>query len=231
MESDLSRLVPLEAVLFDIDGTMCNSDPFHHMAFSELLQKVGFNGGEPITVEFGMKNMAGKTNQQIGQILFPDWNQDKQSKFFQEKEALFAKLAREQLKEIKGLHKLCEWAEQRGLKRAAVTNAPRYNAELMISILGLSDFFDLIVTGEECENPKPFPDPYLKAITELNLDPKHTLVFEDSVTGIKAGVIAGLTVVGIGSERREKSLLEAGASFCIRDFEDEKLWFELQKLS
>lgn len=79
---------------------------------------------------------------------------------------------------MNGLHKLCKWIEDRGLKRAAVGNAPRANAELMISMLGLTDFFQLVVLGCECDRAKPFPDPYLKAIKDLQVSPGHTFVFE-----------------------------------------------------
>lgn len=88
------------------------------------------------------------------------------------------RLASEQLKAVDGLHKLCKWIEERGLKRAAVTNAPRANAELMISILGLTDFFQFLVVGSECERAKPFPDPYLEALNFLKASPNHTFVFE-----------------------------------------------------
>lgn len=88
------------------------------------------------------------------------------------------RLAVEQLKPVNGLHKLCKWIEDRGLKRAAVTNAPRENAELMISILGLSNFFELLVVGSECERAKPFPDPYLKGLQGIKASPNHTFVFE-----------------------------------------------------
>lgn len=82
------------------------------------------------------------------------------------------------MKPIEGLHKLCKWVKDRGLKRAAVTNAPRPNAELMISMLGLTDFFDAAVIGSECQRAKPFPDPYLKALEELNVSVEHTFIFE-----------------------------------------------------
>lgn len=82
------------------------------------------------------------------------------------------------MKAVNGLHKLCKWIEDHGIKRAAVTNAPRPNAELMISLLGLTDFFQLVVVGSECERAKPFPDPYLKALEVLNLSREHTFVFE-----------------------------------------------------
>ncbi|TVU13005.1 hypothetical protein EJB05_46673, partial [Eragrostis curvula] len=225
----IGRVAPLEAVLFDIDGTMCISDPFHHRAFSELLVQIGYNDGVPITQEFGMTHMAGRSNEQIGSFLFPDWDQDRIDAFFREKEALFAKYAAEGLKEIAGLTRLCRWAQERGLKRAAVTNAPRANAELMISILGLSDFFQLIVTGEDCERSKPFPDPYLRALALLGASPDHTIIFEDSTIGVQAGVAAGMPVIAIADERREGKLLTVGATLVIRDYQDPKLWAALDK--
>lgn len=88
------------------------------------------------------------------------------------------RLAKEQLKPIDGLYKLRKWIEDRGLKRAAVTNAPRSNAELMISFLGLTDFFEAIIIGSECERAKPFPDPYLKALELLKVSKDHTIIFE-----------------------------------------------------
>ena len=87
-------------------------------------------------------------------------------------------MAKEHIKPVEGLHKLCKWVEDHGLKRAAVTNAPRENAELMISILNLSDFFQFLVIGSECERAKPFPDPYLKGLELLHASPDNTFIFE-----------------------------------------------------
>lgn len=88
------------------------------------------------------------------------------------------RLAVEQLKAVNGLYKVKKWIEDRGLKRAAVTNAPRPNAELMISKLGLSHFFDAVILGSDCDHAKPYPDPYLKALEILNVTKDHTFVFE-----------------------------------------------------
>ncbi|XP_048544536.1 haloacid dehalogenase-like hydrolase domain-containing protein Sgpp [Triticum urartu] len=227
--NEICRAPPLEALLFDIDGTMCVSDPFHHRAFSELLQNLGYNGGAPITPEFGMAHMAGRSNEQIGRFLFPDWPQPRLDAFFAEKEALFARYAGEGLREVPGLAELCRWARERGLKRAAVTNAPRANAELMIGILGLADFFQLVVAGEDCGEgrSKPCPDPYLRALALLGASAERSLVFEDSVVGVQAGVAAGMPVVAIASESREAKVVAAGASMVVRDYRDAKLWAAL----
>ena len=87
-------------------------------------------------------------------------------------------MAAEELKPVKGLQNLCKWVEERGLKRAAVTSAPRPNADLIISMLDLSSFFELVVLGDKCKRAKPFPDPYLKALQSLEVPNEHTFVFE-----------------------------------------------------
>lgn len=89
-----------------------------------------------------------------------------------------SRLVAEQTEPVAGLEELCRWVEDNGLRRAAVTNAPRENAELMISLLGLEKFFELVVIGNECERQKPFPDPYLTALRKLGLSAEHTFVFE-----------------------------------------------------
>lgn len=88
------------------------------------------------------------------------------------------RIAKEKLKAVNGLYKVTKWVEDHGLKRAAVTNAPRENAELMISLLGLTDFFQALILGDDCERAKPFPDPYLKALDVLKVSKEHTFVFE-----------------------------------------------------
>ncbi|KAB1215783.1 Haloacid dehalogenase-like hydrolase domain-containing protein Sgpp [Morella rubra] len=171
-----------------------------------MLQEIGFNGGVPITEEFYVENIAGKHNDDVAVFLFPDDIQ-RGLKFTDDKEAMFRRLAPEQLKPVDGVYKVKKWVEDRGLKRAAVTNAPRPNAELMISLLGLSDFFDALVIGEECEHTKP-----------------------DSVSGIKAGVAAGMPVVGLTTRNPEHLLMEAKPALLIKAYDDPKLWSALEEL-
>ncbi|KAK1425133.1 hypothetical protein QVD17_20478 [Tagetes erecta] len=228
--TSLSFIAPLEAILFDIDGTLCDSDPLHFYAFRDMLQEIGFNDGSPIDEEFFINNISGKHNEELCTVLLPDWEFEKAMKFMVDKEALFRRLAAEQLEPISGLNNLCKWVEDLGLKRAAVTNAPRSNAELLISMLKLQDYFEVVVLAEECARPKPFPDPYLKALNTLKVSPNHTFVFEDSVSGIKAANEAGMPAVGMATRNPEQMLLDAGASLVIKDYNDPKLWENLQEM-
>ncbi|KAF8689173.1 hypothetical protein HU200_041956 [Digitaria exilis] len=229
-DSAMTKLAPLEAILFDIDGTLCDSDPIHFCAFRDLLQQIGFNEGVPITEEFYSANISGGHNDDLARSLFPDMDHEKAMQFMDGKEALFRKLAPGQLKAVDGLHDLCRWIEGHNLKRAAVTNAPRANAELMLSLLGLTDFFPVLVIGSECDRAKPFPDPYLKALELIDASPDHTFIFEDSASGIRAGVAAGVPVVGLTTRNPGKVLKDAGASLLIKDFQDPKLLSVLEEV-
>ncbi|XP_073288143.1 haloacid dehalogenase-like hydrolase domain-containing protein Sgpp [Primulina huaijiensis] len=225
----LSELAPLEAVLFDIDGTLCDSDPLHYYAFREMLQEIGFNGGVPITEDFFIDNISGKHNDDIASALFPN-DFGRGLKLVNDKEAMFRRLVKEKLEPVKGLYRLKKWIEDHNLKRAAVTNAPRANAELMISILGLTDFFHTLILGSDCDHAKPFPDPYLKAVEVLKVSKEHTFVFEDSVSGIKAGVAAGMPTIGLTTRNPAQLLMQAKPHFLIKDYDEPKLWTALDKL-
>ncbi|BFI30490.1 phosphoglycolate phosphatase [Marchantia polymorpha subsp. ruderalis] len=228
MPEIIPRSIPplgsLKAVLFDVDGTLCDSDPLHYAAFRDMLQEIGYNGGVPITEEFFVKYISGRFNPDIGRFLFPEWEVAAQTKFTEDKEAYFRRMAANQLEAHKGLHKFCEWLKKKNIRRAAVTNAPRLNAEQMIAGIGLGDFFEHLVIGSECTRAKPFPDPYLTGLTALGLPADQAFVFEDSPAGIKAAVAAELAVVGILAGNPRASLLEAGASFVIESFDDPALW-------
>ncbi|XWS62087.1 hypothetical protein CRYUN_Cryun07bG0181100 [Craigia yunnanensis] len=228
-KKSIPDLASLEAVLFDVDGTLCDSDPLHHYALREMLQEVGFNNGVPIDEEFSAKSLSGKHNDDIALILFPD-DIPRGIKFLEDKEAMFRRLASENLPPIKGLYKLTKWIEDLGLKRAAVSNAPRPNAELMISKLGLKDFFDAVIIGSDCERAKSYPDPYLKALEVLKVSKDHAFVCEDSVSGIRSGVAAGMPVVGLTTRNPENLLMEADPTILIKDYEDPKLWAALEEL-
>lgn len=110
--------------------------------------------------------------------MFLLWHKDFVCPLFQFEFCLINRLATEKLEAVKGLYKLTKWIEDCGLKRAAVTNAPRENAELMIKKLGLENFFEAVIVGDECERAKPFPDPYLKALGILNVSKDHTFICE-----------------------------------------------------
>ncbi|KAG0580531.1 hypothetical protein KC19_4G180100 [Ceratodon purpureus] len=217
----------LKAILFDIDGTIADSDPIHFLAFQEVLAEAGYNGGVPISHEFFIRQMSGKLNYVIAEELMPEMDEKKRIEMMDEKEARYRQLAAKDLQPIPGFLKFSEYVKKRGLRRAAVTNSPRLNAEQVIAALKIPDFFEIVVVGSECDNPKPSPDPYLKAIKFLGVEASQCFVLEDSPSGIKAGRAAGSPVVGLLTGHPGPVLRDNGASVLIQDYHDSALWIAL----
>lgn len=91
----------------------------------------------------------GRHNPQINAELFPDRSEEWRTDWCDKREARFRQLASTHLKPIKGLHRFAAWVRARGLRRAAVTNAPRSNAEVMVGGLGMGSFFEVRRAGEK----------------------------------------------------------------------------------
>ncbi|KAL5566140.1 hypothetical protein UlMin_029304 [Ulmus minor] len=155
IKSSLSKLALLEVILFDVDGTLCDSNPLHYYAFREMLQEVSFDGGVPIDEDFFVENIAGKPNDDIpcfaGKLHLSTIISHSNGRLYN---FLYGYniLALEQLKPISGLYKLKKWIEDRGMKRAAVTNAPRPN----VSVSGIKDGVatGMPVVGLSTRNPE-----------------------------------------------------------------------------
>eukprot|EP00200_Dunaliella_tertiolecta_P004369 CAMPEP_0202355278 /NCGR_PEP_ID=MMETSP1126-20121109/10244_1 /ASSEMBLY_ACC=CAM_ASM_000457 /TAXON_ID=3047 /ORGANISM="Dunaliella tertiolecta, Strain CCMP1320" /LENGTH=241 /DNA_ID=CAMNT_0048947877 /DNA_START=156 /DNA_END=881 /DNA_ORIENTATION=+ len=211
----------VKGVLFDIDGTLCNSDPLHFKAFQELLIEHGYDGGKPIDEKFYRARISGRHNPEIAADLFPERPEEWRTWFYQTKEKCFRDMAGSKIRPLPGLERFMAWIHSRGLRSVAVTNAPRDNAEMMLKGLKLDNTFEALILGEECTRPKPFPDPYQDGLRVLGLEaePSSGLVLEDSPSGIKAAVAAGIPVVGLTTGQDASTLVAAGANLVVADFD------------
>lgn len=225
----------VSAILFDIDGTLVNSDPIHFAVFQELLLKEdGFHNNEPIDENFFRKWISGRVNSMITADFFPEWPIDKRERWSIQKEQRFREVAAASMKErqMPGLDRVSAWVDSMRVGKAAVTNAPRLNAEAMLAGIHYDEWFgkDLLIIGDECEKPKPDPCPYLTACQRLGVSADECIIFEDSPSGVRAGVASGAFVIGLLSGQEEKTLQEAGCHLVIKDFDDSKLWKLLDTL-
>jgi len=122
------------------------------------------------------------------------------------------------LRRIPGLTELLAIVDESGLRKIAVTNAPPANVALMLASLNLQDYFENVVYGEQCERAKPHPEPYLEGMRQLGITASQAIVFEDSPTGIAAGVAAGVPVIALGTTQDPTLLTDAGAALVVPDY-------------
>ena len=215
----------IQAMLFDLDGTLVNSDPLHYQAWRGTLAHYGLE----IDEAFYAARISGRVNMEIVPDLLPELSTAGIERFIEQKESLYRTLAT-QLIALPGLSNLLAWAGQRQLKLALVTNAPRQNARFMLEALKLEKAFAKVVLAEDVAAGKPDPAPYRAALKVLGITAKDALAFEDSPSGIQSAVGAGLPTVGIASTHDPGPLYQAGASLVIPDFTDPKLWITLQSI-
>ncbi len=204
------------ALLFDIDGTLADTDPLHIRAFNQMLSTFG----QGISADEYFSRVMGFSNAAIMRDFFPDKTVGEHKRLADEKEAAFRDLARYELHPVSGLMDLLDWADAQGIIMAAVTNAPAANADLILNGLGVRHRFRTIVIGDELPRGKPDPMPYLVAGERLGVEMAHCVAFEDSRSGVCSASAAGTYAIGMLSSLPEDELMKVGARFGIKDFTD-----------
>ena len=213
------------ALLFDLDGTMLNSDPIHLAVFTDMMAPLGLDVDEA----FYMTHVHGRLNVDFFAEFLPD-HPDPQG-LSEEKEAAFRARLPRPYPAMPGVVNLVERAAAQGWKRAVVTNAMRENAECMLAAIGLRDHFDTIIIGEECTRAKPDPEPYRAAMAALDVTPENAIAFEDSPSGVRAAAASGAYTIGIRSALDDATLRAAGADLTLSDFTDPALAPVLARLT
>jgi HAD superfamily hydrolase (TIGR01509 family) len=206
---------PPAALLFDLDGTLTDTDKLHFQAYIDLL------GGyeRVIDLAYYRRHIMGAPNDRIMAGLFPELDVATHRRLAEEKERLFRASA-VRMTPTEGLIELLDWADDNKIPKAVVTNAPRDNAELMLHALGLTERFPVLVIGDELAHGKPHPLPYLTALERLGAGADGAVAFEDSRSGVASAVAAGIATIGMLTGLDEATLRAAGAMGVARDFAD-----------
>ena len=215
---------PRAGLLFDLDGTLAQTEHLHHAAFNALLSAYGRSLDHPTF----LKHVSGRSNEDITSYLFPDLDAVERGRLAEDKERWFRELASAGVEATPGAEALLDWARTRNIATGLVTNAPRENADLMIAAPGLAEAFDVVICGAELAHSKPHPEPYLAALAALRLDAAHTLAIEDSMTGIAAARAANLDVVALATASTAASIARSGAALTVADMTDPRLYALLE---
>ncbi|MBW4693968.1 MAG: HAD-IA family hydrolase [Lyngbya sp. HA4199-MV5] len=209
----------LAAILYDLDGTLVNTDPLHFQVWQAMLQAFGLEIDEP----FYQTKISGRLNPAIVQDLLPHLSIAEQQTFIAQKEAQFREQA-PQLTPLAGLGEIIQWAKEQGMKQGVVTNAPPENVHHVLKALHLESTFDQVVIADELGVGKPDPAPYLHALKMFDVIPEHAIAFEDSPSGMRSAVSAGIPTVGIASTHDAQTLYSLGATLVVPDFAAPELW-------
>ena len=213
------------ALLFDIDGTLADTDPLHLKAFNQVL---GPHGHIFDHARFS-RELQGFANVAIGERILPHETPERRALILDEKEEVFRTLVAGQIAPLPGLMALLDRADSAGIPMVAVTNAPRLNAELLLSGLGITHRFKALVIGAELPHGKPHPLPYQEGLRFVGASARASIAFEDSRTGVQSAAAAGIPTVGIRTSLSHADLVAAGAVTSASAFDDPALLARLAK--
>ena len=216
----------LEAILFDLDGTLADTDSIHFAVWQDILLRFDLE----IDRAFYRQRISGSTNSKIIKDILPQLTLEDAWKLATEKEETYRRLANSLLPTA-GLERLIKLTDEASIKRAVVTNAPEDNAIYMLKVLRLTETFPVIIMAKDVALGKPDPAPYQMALDRLGVKSNKAIAFEDSAAGVRSAVGADIYTVGITSSHLAQDLLDAGANMTIEDFNDRQLWKLLSKKS
>ena len=207
-----------EAVLFDCDGVLVDSEPITNGVLRDMLEESGWklSPQECMRIFIGkaVKDEAALIEARTGQPLTEDW----MVRFRERRNVGLMAGVKPIPGALEAVAKIYELYEGR---IACASGADRFKVELQLEKCGLMRYFKgRIFSGHELPRSKPAPDVYLAAAAALGVDPRRCAVVEDTVTGVMAGVAAGATVFGYSPPEAghdaPEALRAAGASaiFC-----------------
>lgn len=200
-----------KAVLFDLDGTLLDSEWFYYKAWKKALETHGF----ALESYVWLNEFAGTTDRQAFELLRNKYGLKADPEtFFSE---VRANVAQQHEKEVvplmPGAADLLSFLHHRGVTMAVVTSSKRPVATYHLEKNGIKHYFRVLVTRTEVDRPKPDPEPYDLCVAQLKLEKSDCLALEDSVTGTTAAKAAQLTCFGVQTHESIRQKLNADLTF------------------
>ncbi len=201
----------VRAVLWDMDGTLIDSEEFHWIAWRDTMQKEGI----PITrkqflATFGQRNDA----------IIPQWlgtaaTPERIKGIAAAKEHLYRDLVRKHgMRPLPGVATWLDRLQEAGWLQAIASSAPWKNIDVILEALSATHLFQAIVSAEDVHHGKPDPEVFLVAASRLVVLPANSIVVEDAVAGVEAAHRAGMHSIGVS--RNGKHL---GADIVVQSLE------------
>ncbi len=205
-----------KAILFDMDGTLVDTIPFHQEAWLRFL---GNHGIHLRPEDFHAQNHG--TLPEMIRRFFPHVeSREKRIELGEEKEATYRRICKPFLKEIAGLTPFLEFLHSQKISCHLATMGDQNNIDFTLKGLGISEYFETVTGGHEVLKGKPDPEIFMKSLGKAGIKAREALVFEDSGGGIRSAKAAGLIVIGIATTHTKKELLDMGCEAAFSDFNE-----------
>jgi len=208
---------PVEALIFDMDGTMIDSMPWHAKSWVEFVRRRGLD----LDATDILARTTGRTGTECMRELLGAQLSDAQCQaLVHEKEDLYREMFHPNFTEVAGFRAFARAAVARGLKIAVGTAGDRHNIEFAMSRLAMDPLPLAIVGGDEGFAGKPTPAIFLEAARRIGVAPERCIVFEDAPFGIEAARRGGMRAVAVCSTHTAAELAGPHVIAAVRDYDE-----------
>ncbi len=205
-----------DAFIFDMDGVLCDTIPFHVDAWHAFARSIGKDFADSDILSW----MGADNRHYLAHLIGREPTAEEVADCISRKEAMFREAARGRLAPPCGLVEFLSLLESRGARCAVATGGPPDNVSFILGTLGIERFFRTVVDSSMIARCKPAPDCFLEAARRLGASPDECTVFEDAVNGIKAAGAAGMRSVAVTGTNTRETLADAGADAVIDSFKE-----------
>jgi HAD superfamily hydrolase (TIGR01509 family) len=185
----------LEAVLFDMDGVIIDSEPLWSDAEKQLLARRNLAYSPSLKTAMMGRDARGA----VGYLMEHYSLAERLGELIEERNQLIAELFKEHLKAIPGAVDLVRSVIAAGIMTGLVSSSPKPLVELALEKLGTTGLFDLTLSGDQVVRGKPAPDIYITAAEKLGVKPEYCVVIEDAPHGVAAAKDAGMCCLAIST--------------------------------
>ncbi|MGI9430424.1 MAG: HAD family hydrolase [Bythopirellula sp.] len=213
----------LQAVVFDLDGLMFNTEYLYQQVGSEVLRR----RGKEFTGDL-IDQMMGRQSHKALELMI-DWHQlsETPEQLAEESMEIMYRMLPDHLAPMPGLLRLLSSLETASMPKAIATGSSRAFVTRVLSQSGLAARFSSVLTAEDVTHGKPAPDVYLQAAANFGFAPGQVMVLEDSQIGCQAAVAAQTYAVAVPSGQSEQHNF-AGVSLIVDSLQDEQIYAALR---
>ncbi len=190
-------------VIFDMDGVIMDNNKYHEKAWKLFCEHHSIELSDE---EFHSHVFGRIAKDTLDFIFKKNHSKEEIDTYVEEKELTYRKNYVSKIKMLTGLDYFLEELKRFNVPMGLASSAPPENIEFAFKYLRIRDYFKFILCASDIINGKPDPEIYIKAIKKLNLNPGECIVFEDSLSGIKAALDAEAQVIGVSTTHKAKEM-------------------------
>lgn len=185
----------IQAVIFDMDGVIIDSEPLQSLSLSELLKEYG---KIPLPHKNGLIQIPGDARiESIIEIMERHNIQDSIDNFKQRRTKIYEKILENKINPMQGFFEAISVFQKNNIRIALASSRRMKIIDLTLKNLGITHLFEVICSATEQIKHKPAPDIYLDAINKLKLKPNDCVAIEDSEIGVLAAHAAGMKIIAV----------------------------------